>query len=122
MILGVGYDLVEIERIRAALARPRTGERFRRRVFTPVEIAFCERRRNAAESYAARFAAKEATIKALGQSCGWLEIEVLRTDARPTLLLHGRARERADALGVRRLHLSLTHTDTLAGAVVMAED
>lgn len=121
MILGVGYDLVEVERIRAALARSATGSRFRSRVFTSDEIAYCERRRNAAESYAARFAAKEATVKALGRSCAWLEVEVVRSDGAPSLVLHGRALAFATAQGISRMHVSLTHTTGLAGAVVIAE-
>jgi holo-[acyl-carrier protein] synthase len=121
MIVGVGVDIVEIERIRSALANPKTGDRFRQRVFTDGEIAYCARRRLAHESYAARFAAKEAMIKVLGQSVGWREIEVTRTDGPPALRLHGRARQRADALGIARILLSLSHTAELAIAYVVAE-
>jgi len=121
MILGVGVDIVDVERIAAALARPRTGDRFRARVFTEGEVAYCMRRRNAAESFAARFAAKEAMMKAFGRAYGWREIEVVRGTGAPTLLLHGRAQERAKALGLRRIHLSLSHTATQAIAYVVAE-
>ena len=121
MILGTGIDIVDIARIRAALEHPRTGERFRDRVFTREETAYCSRRRNAYESYAARFAAKEAMMKALGRAFGWLEIEVARGDGPPEIRLLGRAQERAAALGIRRLHLSLSHTATLAIASVLAE-
>jgi holo-[acyl-carrier protein] synthase len=121
VIIGVGVDIIEIARIRGALENPKTGERFRQRVFTEGEIAYCSRRRLAYESYAARFAAKEATIKVLGQAVGWLEIEVSRTDGPPVVQLHGRARERADALGISRVCLSLSHTAELAIAYVVAE-
>jgi holo-[acyl-carrier protein] synthase len=121
MILGVGVDIIDVERIQAALTRPRTGERFRARVFTDGEVTYCLRRRNAAESFAARFAAKEAMMKAFGRAYGWREIEVVRGAGAPTLLLHGRAQERAAALGLQRIHLSLSHTATLAIAYVIAE-
>jgi holo-[acyl-carrier protein] synthase len=121
VIAGVGVDIVEIARIRAALENPKTGERFRQRVFTAGEIAYCSRRRLAYESYAARFAAKEAVVKVLGQAVGWLEIEISRTDGPPSIELHGRARERADALGITRMLLSLSHTAELAIAYVVAE-
>lgn len=121
MVIGIGVDIIEIARIRSALENPKTGERFRQRVFTPGEIAYCARRRRADESFAARFAAKEATIKALGQSVGWQEIEVAREGGPPNLCLHGRARSRADELGIRRILLSLSHSETLAIAYVVAE-
>ena len=121
MIIGIGVDIVEIERIRLALENPKTGERFRERVFTADEIAYCSRRRFGHESYAARFAAKEAMIKVLGEAVGWREIEVARTTDPPELRLHGRARARADALGIGRVFLSLSHTAELAIAYVVAE-
>ena len=121
MILGVGVDIIDVERIQAALDHPRTGDRFRARVFTDGEIAYCTRRRHAAESYAARFAAKEAMMKAFGRAFGWREIEVVRGAGAPTLHLHGRAAQRATAMGIQRIHLSLSHTATLAIAYVIAE-
>ena len=125
MILGIGVDIVEVARIRAALDNPRTGERFRARVFTPAEAAYCTARRNAHESFAARFAAKEATMKALGQGftdgIGWRDIEVGRTDGPPTVQLYGRARLRAEALDIRAISVSLSHTAELAIAYVVAE-
>jgi holo-[acyl-carrier protein] synthase len=121
MILGVGVDIIDVERIQAALDHPRTGDRFRVRVFTDGEIAYCTRRRHAAESFAARFAAKEAMMKALGRAYGWREIEVVRGTGAPTLQLHGRAQERGVALGLRHIHVSLSHTATLAIAYVVAE-
>ncbi|MET0151124.1 MAG: holo-ACP synthase, partial [Candidatus Binatia bacterium] len=94
MIIGIGVDLAEVDRIRDALERPTTGERFRSRVFTPGEQAYCERRRGKYESYAARFAAKEAMMKALGRGwsreVSWTEIEITReTGGRPMIRLHG---------------------------------
>ena len=127
MLVAIGTDLTEVERIRAALTNPRSGRRFRDRVFTPEEQAYCERRGRAAyQSYAARFAAKEAVMKALGQGwgpqLGWLDIEVRRQPGgRPEVRLSERANAYAASLGVRRLHLTLTHTATLAEAQVVAE-
>lgn len=121
MVIGIGVDIIEIERIRSALENPKTGERFRQRVFTAGERAYCEPRRRAHESFAARFAAKEATIKALGQAVGWQEIEVVRDDGPPAIVLYGRARSRADQLGIRRILLSLSHSEALAIAYVVAE-
>lgn len=125
MILGVGVDIIEVARIRAALENPRTGLRFRSRVFTDEEIAYCGRRRNGHESFAARFAAKEAMMKALGSGFGqgisWREIEVVRAAAAPTIRLSGAALGYAEALGVQRIHLSLTHTADVAIAYVVAE-
>jgi len=121
MILGIGVDIIDVGRIQSALAHRRTGERFRARVFTDEEVAYCSRRRNAAESFAARFAAKEAMMKALGRAHGWREIEVIRGKGAPTVRLHGRAQQHAAALGMERIHLSLSHTATLAIAYVVAE-
>ena len=121
MIIGVGVDLTEVARIRAALENPRTGERFRARVYTAEEIAYCAKRRNGHESFAARFAAKEAMMKALGRAFGWREIEVVRGKGAPTIRLYGRAAERAEQLGIRHIHLSLSHTAELAIAYVVAE-
>jgi holo-[acyl-carrier protein] synthase len=124
MVLGVGTDLMEIARIQQSVDR--FGDRFLRRVFTPREIAYCQKKKNAAESFAARFAAKEAGAKALGtgisRGVGWLEIEVLREPGdRPTLALTGRALERARWLGVAAISLSLTHSRDVALAVVIME-
>jgi holo-[acyl-carrier protein] synthase len=125
MIIAVGVDIVAVERIRRSIDHPRTGSRFRERVFTPGEIAYCARRRTHAESFAARFAAKEAVMKALGRGfgdgIGWLEIEVVRERDRPFLRLSGAAAARAEHLGIARWHLSLTHTAAQAVAFVIAE-
>jgi holo-[acyl-carrier protein] synthase len=125
MIVGSGIDLIEIERIQQAMDR--YGQRFLNRVFTAAEQAYCLRKRNSAESFAARFAAKEAGAKALGTGIGqgvnWREIEVVREPSgRPTLALHGRAAQFAKKLGVIHAALSLTHSREMAMASVVLED
>ena len=125
MVLGVGTDLIEIARIEKSVTR--FGDHFLDRVFTPGEIAYCRQKKHAAESLAARFAAKEAGAKALGTGISrgiiWKEIEVRRNPGeRPTLHLSGRAAERASQMGVNRLSLSLSHSRDVAFAVVIAED
>ena len=126
MVLGLGTDLIETRRVQESIDR--FGERFLDRIFTAAEIAYCQRKRkNAAESFAARFAAKEAGAKALGtgisRGVSWKEFEVRReASGRPTLHLSGRAAEVAEAMGVKRIQLSLTHSRDLALAVVVAED
>ena len=125
MILGLGTDLIEIERIERSIGR--FGEQFLRRVYTPGEIAYCLRKRSAAESFAARFAAKEAGAKALGtgisRGVAWTEIEVRRQPGEaPTLHWSGRAADRATAMGIRRVSLSLSHSRLASIAVVIAED
>jgi holo-[acyl-carrier protein] synthase len=127
MIIAIGNDLTEVERVQSSLENPRTDQRFRDRVFTPGEQAYCERRgAGKYQSYAARFAAKEAVMKALGRGwgpeVGWLDIEIMRhRGSRPEIILHGKARAYAAALGITRLHSALTHTATLAVAQVVAE-
>jgi holo-[acyl-carrier protein] synthase len=126
MVLGLGTDLMETKRVEQSIER--FGDRFLERVFTAGEIAYCIlKKKNAAESFAARFAAKEAGAKALGTGISrgvtWKEFEVRRKPgARPTLHLSGRAAELAEVMGVRTIQLSLTHSRELAMAVVVAED
>ena len=117
--------MAEIGRVRHSIER--YGSRFLDRIYTAAEQAYCLRKRNSAESFAARFAAKEAGAKALGtgisQGVGWLEIEVARErGGRPTLHLHGRAAQIAAHLGAARIALSITHTAELAMASVVIED
>lgn len=124
MILGTGIDLCEVGRIRQAVERH--GRRFVERVFTPREIVYAERKANLYERYAARFAAKEAGMKALGTGwhggVRWQDFEVVNlSSGRPTLSLHGRAAEIASAMGVERVSLSLTHTGEQAMAMVILE-
>ena len=125
MIAGSGIDLVEVGRIQHAIDR--YGSRFLDRVYLGAEQAYCLRKRKAAESFAARFAAKEAAAKALGtgisHGVNWLEIEVVReASGKPTLRFHGRAAQIAGRLGVVRSALSLTHTEDVAMASVVLED
>jgi holo-[acyl-carrier protein] synthase len=125
MIVGSGIDMVEIPRIQQSMDR--YGKRFLDRIYTAGEQAYCLRKRKAAESLAARFAAKEAGAKALGTGISygvnWLEIEVIREPSgRPTLLFHGRAAQFAARLGATRAALSITHTADLATASVVLED
>lgn len=117
--------MVEIGRIQQAMDR--FGERFLNRVYLRAEQIYCNRKRNAAESFAARFAAKEAAAKALGtgisSGVNWLEIEVVRElSGKPGLRFHGRAAEIAGRLGVVSSALSLTHTSQIAMASVVLED
>lgn len=125
MILGVGLDLVDIARVAAMLEAH--GARAEAKLFSPGEAAYARARAEPARHFAARFAAKEAAYKALAGSAeargiGWRDVEVaVEADGRPRLVLHGRAAERARALGVARALVSLTHADLVAGAVVVLE-
>lgn len=124
MIVGLGLDVVEVSRIRAL--RERRGERFVRRVFTEEELGACLRRPDPDPSLAARFAAKEAGMKALGTGwsaeAGWRDLEVVsRAGEAPRMVLRGPAAERAASLGVDAVHLTLTHDAGVAAAVVILE-
>lgn len=123
-ILGIGVDLVDIERVRGVLER--RGDAFLSRVFTPDEIAYCKRHKDPGASLSARFGAKEALIKALGvgwqAGMKWTDIEVQREPGgRPLLVLHGRTEAIAVVKGVRKAHLSLTHGEREAVAYVILE-
>ena len=126
-IAGTGIDIIEVERVERALNRPLTGERFRARVFTPAEVEYCESRGLPRyQSYAARFAAKEAVMKAMGtgwnRNVGWSEIEVVRERGKaPTIVLSGKAAAYAQRKNIARFHLSITHTREQAVAHVIAE-
>lgn len=124
MIVGLGTDLIEIERVRQSMDR--FGQRFLDRIYTPAEIAYCQTKKNAAESFAARFAAKEAAAKALGTGIShgvtWQEIEVVRErSGKPGLKLSGRAAVRAAVIGATSAAVSLTHSRSVAMAVVLLE-
>jgi holo-[acyl-carrier protein] synthase len=124
MIVGTGIDIAEVPRIRHSIER--FGERFLRRIFTPGEIRYCESKANRVERYAARFAAKEAAMKALGTGWNlgvrWRDCEVARMPGeRPTMIFHGRAGEFAAKLGVRNVALSISHTAEQAIAQVILE-
>ncbi len=125
MIVGLGFDLVDIPRVAALLAGK--GARAEARLFTPGEVAYARARAEPARHFAARFAAKEAAYKALAGSeaargIGWRDVEVaVEWDGRPRLVFHGGAAARAVLLGVTRAHLTLSHADAVAGAVVVLE-
>ena len=124
MILGLGVDLAEVDRIQSAIERH--GEIFLRRIYTPAERAYCDKFKNKYERYAGRFAAKEAAMKALGtgwrRGVRWMDFEVVRgAGGRPTISLDGAAKEIAAQLGVKQISLSITHTATQALAQVIFE-
>lgn len=124
MIIGIGMDIARVDRMERAILRH--GDHFRNRVFTPGEQAYCSRKAFPYESYAARFAVKEAVFKALGH--GWTEcggytsVEVVSgAHGKPDVTLHGHAREFADRLGVARVFVTITHDAGLAAAVAVLE-
>jgi holo-[acyl-carrier protein] synthase len=122
-MIGVGVDIIEIERVRAALDRH--GRRFLRHVFLDAEVGYCSSRHDPASHYAARFAAKEAVVKALAVKRGmrflWKDIEVVRNqDGAPSISLTGRARDMAAKRDVQEIHISVSHSDTHAVAMATA--
>ena len=124
MIVGLGLDIAEVDRIEAAIVRH--GAPFLERLFTPDEVSYCEKHKNKFERYAARFAAKEAAMKALGTGWShgvrWRDIEVVREPTgKPTLRLDGVARQVADRLGVKNISVSITHSGNQALAQVIFE-
>ena len=124
MIAGIGTDLAEVDRIREAIQRH--GQRFIERIYTAKEIAYVESKANRFERYAARFAAKEAGMKAIGtgwrRGVRWQDFEVANLPSgRPTLLLHGVAAAVAEQMSVRSISLSITHTALQAMAIVILE-
>ena len=124
VIIGIGIDLVEVLRFEQTMERH--GERLLRRLFTQNEIDYCQSKARAVEHFAARFAVKEAAMKALGtgQSEGiyWRDVETLREpDQPPRIEFHGAARKRFDALGAKRVLVSITHTRHSAIAQVILE-
>ena len=124
MIVGIGVDIVEIERLREVLRRQQ--DRFIRRVFTEAEQEYCRAHRDPAPHYAARFAAKEAVFKALGtgwaKGVSWKDAEVVRAAmGAPVLALHGQAEKLSLTLGARAIHLSLSHSSDSAVALVVLE-
>jgi holo-[acyl-carrier protein] synthase len=125
MIVGTGIDIAEVPRIGQAIER--FGTRFLGRIFTPGEIRYCDSKANRVERYAARFAAKEAAMKALGTGWShgvrWQDCEVVRAPGgRPTIQFHGKAREFAAKMGVKNAALSLSHTAEQAIAQVILEN
>jgi holo-[acyl-carrier protein] synthase len=125
MIVGLGMDIAEVDRIAAAIERH--GRTFLTRVFTPAEIAYCEKHRNRTERFAGRFAAKEAAMNALGtgwrHGVRWVDIEIVREPSgKPTLKLSGASRAIADRLGVKNIAITITHTGNTALAQVIFEN
>jgi holo-[acyl-carrier protein] synthase len=124
VIVGLGMDVVEVARIRRILGGPpEIARRFLARCFTDAERKYCDKFRDRAARYAARFAAKEAASKALGtpSGIGWLEVEVVRAEGAPALVLRGAAADTAQRMGVARTHLTLTHDGGIAAATVVLE-
>jgi holo-[acyl-carrier protein] synthase len=124
VIVGMGIDVAEVNRIRAVVEAQ--AERFLKRVYTPAEVAYCEQFKNKYERYAGRFAVKEAAMKALGtgwsRGVRWVDVEVVRQrGGRPTLELKGEAKNIADRLGVKHIAVSITHTAEQAFAQVIFE-
>ena len=124
MIVGTGIDVIEVPRIAGSIDR--FGDRFLLRIFTEEEMRYCDSKANRIERYAARFAAKEAAMKALGtgwsRGIRWRDIEVFRQPgSRPTIRFHGKAAEWATRMGVANVALSLTHTSEQAIASVILE-
>jgi len=125
VIVGLGLDIAEIDRIGAAITRH--GAPFLERIYTTREVSYCESHKNKFERYAARFAAKEAAMKALGtgwrRGVRWRDIEVVRqASGKPTLDLEGAARQFANDLGVKNISLTITHSGNLALAQVIFEN
>jgi holo-[acyl-carrier protein] synthase len=124
MIVGLGVDITEVDRMEAAIER--RGRPLLERLFTPSEIAYCEKHRHRAERFAGRFAAKEAAMKALGtgwsRGVRWVDIEVVREPSgKPTLKLSGATCAIATSLGVKKIALTITHTGNTALALVVFE-
>lgn len=122
MITGIGTDLIEIVRIQRAIEK---NPHFMERVYTANEIAYCRRKKNAWQSFAARFAAKEAVSKALGTGIGpvgLMEIEILNTEnGQPVVVLHGKALQLAADRNIQRVHISLSHSEAYAMATAVLE-
>lgn len=117
MILGLGTDIVEVDRIARMLTEH--GDHFLERVFTAAEIEHCRPRREAAPHFAGRWAAKEAVMKVLGtgftKDVGWKDIEILvKSSGQPFVVLHGRARAYADSIGIGEILITISHTRTVA--------
>lgn len=125
MIIGIGVDIVAVERITASIEKH--GERFLKRIYTDAERAYCDRMRESAVHYAARWAAKEALLKAIGtgmrEGVKMKDAEILKLDSgQPTMTLSGRAKEIAGGMGAQKIHVSLTHDAGHSVAYVVLED
>ncbi|MDD4644472.1 MAG: holo-ACP synthase [Bacteroidales bacterium] len=123
MIFGIGTDIIEVERIRRFVSK---GDAFKQRAFTPDEIVYCDSYRDPAPFYAARFAAKEAYVKALGTGftggIGFNQIEVIHVElGKPEIRLSGKAKEITEEKGIKTIHVSISHIKEWANAVVVLE-
>ncbi len=123
MIHGIGTDIIEVERIRKFISK---GDAFKERVWTEKEIAYCDSHRDPAPSFAARFSAKEAFVKALGtgfiKGIGFSEIEVYHDELnKPHIRLSGMAKKYADEAGIKKVHLSISHVKDWANAIAVLE-
>jgi holo-[acyl-carrier protein] synthase len=124
MILGIGTDIVEIERVSGVLERH--GEAFKAKVFTAGELALAEPKAEPAAYFAGRWAAKEAVAKALGcgfgADCGWLDVEIINNEAgKPEVSLHNAGAVTAQRMGVDVVHVSISHERSIATAYAVAE-
>lgn len=124
MILGVGIDIIEVERIRGAYTK--FGHRFLNRILRPEEIRYCLQHANSAPAVAGRFAAKEAVAKALrvriGRKIGWHDIQIVHSPhGAPAIVLHGKGLALSESCGTKNVHLSLSHTQNYAAAVAIIE-
>ncbi len=125
MIVGMGVDIIDVARVQASIER--YGDRFLRRLYTEGEIAYCASKANKYERFAARFAAKEAALKALGTGLSggisWRDFEVVRErSGRPTIVFRNKALQVAERLGCRNISISITHTEQVAFAQVILEN
>ena len=123
MIYGIGIDTIEVQRIQKQLTQ---SERFKERIFTPNEISYCESKKNKAQNYAARFAAKEAFFKALGTGwrggLGFNQVEIINDKlGKPQIHLYGKAKQRIEEKGITGIHVSLTHLKDTASSIVTLE-
>ena len=124
MIIGIGIDIVEIDRLRNKIER--NGDKFINRIFTEDEITYCSDKLNQHENYAVRFAAKEAVFKVLGtgwgEGVGWQQVQISNeSSGKPYITLNGPAQRKADELDITNWHISLTHSDNIAAAYVIGE-
>lgn len=123
MVFGIGIDLIEVERIKKQLT---SNPRFAKRIFTQREIDYCEGKKNQAQNYAARFAAKEAFFKALGtgwrDGLGFSQVEIINNElGKPEIILNGKAQQLAKDKGITNMQVSLSHIKNLASAIVVLE-
>ncbi len=124
MIFGIGIDILEVERLEKQISKVNEG--FLQRVFTEVEISYCEQKRNKSQHYSARFAAKEAFFKAIGtgwrHGLKWQDIEILNDElGKPGILLRGKAKTFIEEKKIKNIHLSISHVKEIAVAVVILE-